>query len=1074
MRLNHFTARRMKWNFFLLTAAILIIILSTITALGQSIQDIHGKVTDLDGKAITARIRFKAGIRTVNADGTFSISGIKVGDTISFTALGYKSVQRLVDNPKTFLLVKMSEEVQQLDEVVVQTGYQTVKPNEINGTVSIIDEKAINARSGSNILERIIGQSSGLVLQVGKNSGNPQNTTNITIRGLGTINGSLDPLIVLDGFIYEGDITNINPNDVENISILKDASASSIWGARAGNGVIVITTKKGKFNQPLQISFNPNVIVQQLPRLSALKQMDNSDYIAVEKQLFNSGYFNDRISSTPWAALTPVVEILLSQRNGNISQASANEQLQSLTNNNTQQSYLDNFYTNAITQQYSINFKGGGVNNSYLLSASYDRLKGETYSNSNKLNLHLANSFKLLRKLDLSTDIYYTNSGSKTGRPQYNSLTVGSRYPTYLDFNSPIDLARVYRSAYVDTVAKGKFLDWKYYPTEDYKHDYFERRSQEIYANVALRYQILDGLNLQLSYQYQKQNLDDNQTSDAESFAARDLVNTFTQYNSITGALTYPVPKGGILNSSTSNINSQTGRAQINYNKIFGLHSINGIIGAELRSSDASSIGTRRLGYTSDPLYSSLVDEIGFYREFLTGNTSQIGGTNSLTATAYRFMSLYANLAYSYKGKYTLSGSIRRDGSNIFGANTNDKWKPLWSLGLGWKISDEGFYNIEWMPVMRLTTTFGYSGNVDLTKTALPIAGYASNVITGFPITRINSINNPDLKWEQLSQLSMKLDFELKKQGLSGSLSYYLKKGTDLYGFASYDYTTWGARETIVRNVADMEGRGFDLELHSKNLRGKVLWNTDLYFSWNTNKTKKYFSNTGSSIYALLSGDNIISPLEGYPLYSVAAYKWGGLDANGNPQGYLNGVLSTNYSAMATEARNSGQNLVFMGPTSPQYFGSLINSFSYRAFGLSINLNYKLGYKIRKPSIDYSRLVSNGIGNSEFSQRWQKTGDELNTNVPSFLYPTSTVRDAFYYSSEVNIISGDHFRLDYIRLSYNLNTAQWRFPFRNLDIYGGVQNVGVIWKADKYGYDPDYANAIPPSRQLTFGIRGTF
>jgi TonB-linked SusC/RagA family outer membrane protein len=1074
MRIDQFNSRKMKWNFLLLATALLIIALSALTAFAQKAQEVPGKVTDLDEKAIIVSIRFKGGVTLTDKNGNFVLKNVTIGDTIRFTATGFKTIHRIYEAPLSFISVKMTEDIQQLNEVTVQTGYQTVKPNEINGTISVINEKVLNSRSGTNILERIIGQSSGLVLQVGKSNNNPQNKTNISIRGLGTINGPLDPLIVLDGFIYEGDIANINPNDVENVSILKDAAAASIWGARAGNGVIVITTKKGLPNQPMQVSFNANVLVQGLPKLSSLGQMENADYIKVERQLFNAGFFDERIKTTPWAALTPAVDIFLAQRIGEISQVAADQQISALGKNNTQQSFLDNFYTNALTQQYAMNFRGGGERNTYLFSAAYDGIKGETYNTSNKVNLHLVNDFKIVKKLDLSTNIYFTNSKSKTGRPAYNSLGVGSRYPTYLGFGNEA-LPIGYRTKYVDTVASGRLIDWKYYPLEDYKNDYTTFKTQELFASIGLKYHILDGLNFQVTYQYQRQNFDTEQLSNQDSYAARNLINTFSQYNRTTGVVSYPVPKGSILVSNTAIVNSQTGRAQFSYGKVIGVHSITGILGAEGRSSNTSEKGNRRLGYKSDPLYFSPVDEVGYYPEYLTGNTNQIGGVNTLTETAYRFLSMYANASYSFKGKYILSGSVRRDGSNIFGANTNDRWKPLWSAGLGWKLSEEKFYNIDWLPVLRLTGTFGYSGNVDLTKTAQPIAGYGTNSATRFPFTRISAINNPDLRWEQLSQLSLKVDFEFIKQRINGEIALYVKKGTDLYGRSLYDYTSWGAGDEIVMNVADMRGHGLDADLHTRNVQGaNFKWNTDAYFSYNISKTTKYYSKTGVGIYSLISGGNYITPLEDYPLYAVAAYKWGGLDAQGNPQGYMNGALSTNYAAMVTEATTSGNNMVYLGSASPTYFGSIINTFSYKGFSLSFNVNYKMGYRVKKPTISYSQLINNGTGHSDFSMRWQKSGDELSTNVPSFQYPNSALRDAFYYSSEINVMPGDHIRLDYLRLGYTLNTSQWGFPFRNLEFYGGLQNIGILWRANKAGYDPDYANAIPPTRQISFGLKGAF
>jgi len=1039
--------------------------------------DVSGKVLDEKGEPIIgASITVKGTTTftiTVN-DGSFVLKNIPENAILEVSSIGYKKKEIKVEKQLDAIILEIL--IGELDEVnIINTGYQTVKPNEMNGTVSFIGEKALNARSGTSILDRLSGQSSGLVFQTGKTNANPQSTTNINIRGLGTIIGPLDPLIVLDGFIYDGDYNNINPNDVENVTILKDAAAASIWGARAGNGVIVITTKKGKLNQATQISANINYLFQGLPKLEKLPDMTSEDYIDVERQLFNSGYFNDRINSSPWAALTPVVEILLAQRTGKMNLADANAQIQSLANNNTRKSYLDNFYTKALTQQYSLNVKGGGDRNSYLLSAAYDRSKGQTYETSNRLNFHLANDFKILKNLNLQTNIYYTDVKGQSGRPKYNSLNVGTRNPTYLDFASPNGLAVQFRSAYTDTLAKGKLLDWKYFPTEEYKHSYTNQHSEELFANASINYKLFDGLDLQLSYQYQRQNVSSKTTSDAQSYVARNLINTFSQYNNATGIVTYPAPKGGILSNSNSNVNSQTARFQINYNKIYGFHSITGIIGGEARASNNFSDGYRRLGYQSDPLYSSYVDEVGIYQVYPSRSSSQIGGFGTPTETAYRFLSQYANVAYSYKGRYILSASARRDGSNIFGASTNDKWKPLWSTGLGWKISQEGFYDIDWLPVLSLTTTYGYSGNVDLSRTASPIAGYAINPVTGLPLTRIASINNPSLRWEQLGQLNIKLDFELKRRSVAGSVSWYVKTGTDLYGKALYDYTTWGGADELIRNVADMRGYGVDADMHLKNIhRRNFNWDTDLYFSYNLSKTTNYFRKNGNSLFGIISNGSSITPLNGYPLYAIAAYKWGGLDSKGNPQGFLNGELSNNYAAMAAEASSSGNNVEYMGPASPTYFGSVINTFRLANFSISINLNYKLGYKVRKPTFTSNQLVNSGTGHADYVRRWQNPGDEANTNIPAFLYPVNLSRDAFFLASATNVISGDHIRLDYVRLGYTIQTKEWKFPFRNLELYGGAQNVGIIWRANQYKLDPDFVNFIPATTQFTFGLRASF
>ncbi|WP_316805415.1 SusC/RagA family TonB-linked outer membrane protein [Pedobacter nototheniae] len=1040
---------------------------------------IKGKVTDLDGKRISVSIRTtKNGMAGTDEDGNFSFQIKTLPDTLKFNAIGYVAIFKPIYNAG-FVSIRMSPKIEQLEEVVVQTGYQTLKPNEINGTVSIINEQALNNRAGTNILDRLAGQSSGLLFNVGKTNGNPQNNLNISIRGLGTINGPLDPLIILDGYIYEGDISNINPNDVDNVSILKDASAASIWGARAGNGVIVISTKKGKLNQPLQVGFNASLLVQAKPNLFAVREMNPADYIDVERKLFNSGFFDSQITQNPSQALTPAVEILLRQRSGKISATQAGDMLTDLAKNNTQQAYLDNFYTKAVTQQYALNIKGGGNKNSYFLSAAYDKLKGETYGTGNKLNMRLNNDFKLLDRLNLTTNVYFTSSNSKSGRPVYKSIGIGNRmipYFSFLDANgNALPVAKNYRSTYTDTTGNGKLLDWKYYPAEDYKHNTVKNVQQELFASVALKYQLLSYLSLNLSYQYQKQNATSTAFADLQSYMAKDRINTYSQLNRTTGVVKYIVPLGGIQNVIDNDIASQTGRFQLNLNKNINVHAINAIIGMEARNVLTHGSGVTRYGYQEDPLYFSLIDAVTNYPEFLGGNYSQISSEDNLLHTHYRFVSLYGNASYSYLGKYSISGSIRRDGSNIFGANTNDKWKPLWSAGIGWDLSKESFFTLKGFSLLKLSATFGYSGNVDLTKTASAIGSYLTYPVTGLPGIRVTSINNPNLKWEQLSQLNLKVDFASQNNRLSGSFAWYLKKGTDLYGQAPYDYTTWGGRELLVRNIADMKGYGIDAEFHSQNITTTAFkWNSDLYFNYNTSKTVKYYRSQGSDLSALLSAGSSITPVEGKPLYAIAAYKWAGLDALGNPQGYLNGKVSTDYRAMQMEAFATGNNLEYLGSASPTFFGSFINTLKYKAFSFSFNFSYRLGYYVKKPSINYNNLVTFGQGHGDYEKRWQKPGDEVLTNVPAFIYSANAARDGFYLNSTINAVKADNIRLDYVNLNYKFNTAGWRFPFRSLEIYTVVQNCGLIWKASNENIDPDYADVVPPAKQFSFGLRGNF
>jgi TonB-linked SusC/RagA family outer membrane protein len=1012
--------------------------------------------------------------------GRFSVPVKRFPDTLTFKALGYGTVVRIfrsAGDVPAFVTVRMVPVVRVLEDVEINTGYQRLKSNEVNGTVSVIDERMLSARTGMGILDRIIGQSSGVLLNVGKDNGNPQNRTGISVRGLGTISGPLDPLVILDGYIYEGDVNNINPYDIENVSVLKDASAASIWGARAGNGVIVLTSKKGRLNQDMVVSFSANVTVKELPDLYALPQMSSVDYIGAERFLFGKGYYDARISGN--LSLTPALEVLQDQRSGRISAAQMESRLGELGGKDVRNAYLKDFYRHSLLQQYALNLRGGTAKMAYMLSGGYDRAMGETYSSLERKNLRFSQEYKLSDKLSLSTVLLLTEASGTSGRPAYNSIYSAGRRVPYLDFfdasGSPVAVAQNYALGYLDTLGGGRLLDWKYYPGEEYRYNRTLSDRNELSGNVGLRYRVNGSLNIELGYQYQRQSSATVYTYGVESYYARDLINSFSQVDPSNGVVSYIVPKGGIYREVDESVRSSTGRLQLNYAKNFGEHSLNVIAGVEARGVETSGGGNILYGYNPDPLNYSNVDLVNYYPDFITGNTSQIPSGSTLSRLRNRFLSFYTNASYIYKGKYSLSASLRRDGSNIFGAETNDRWKPLFSAGMGWTVSSEGFYDIRWLPVLMLSGNYGQSGNVDLSRTASAVAAYLTNPQTGLPVARISSINNPELRWEQLSQVNVRLDFEGRKERIRGSVSYYVKKGTDLYGFSPFDYTAWGGAPELRRNVAAMRGKGVDAELHSINLSaGRIRWSTDLYYNFNKSKTTEYYSSTLTGLSAILGGGSEITPVVGLPLYAVAAYRWGGLDGQGNPRGYLKGALSTDYVAIASEANAGGDNVVFIGPASPVHFGSVVNSLRFGPLSVSVNISYRLGYYKRKSSISYSELAASGTGHSDYEKRWQAPGDELLTDVPSFIYPIVAVRDVFFLNSEVNIIKADHIRLDYINVAYSVNATGWRMPFRQLEVYANFNDLGLLWRANKDYIDPDYEGGIKPFKGLTLGVKGSF
>lgn len=1050
--------------------------------------DVKGRVVDTAGNPVAGASVTVKGDRTkgttTDENGYFELKGVDENAVLVVSGVNIERYEVKINGKIDLATLIIKSKITEGQDVIIKanTGYQEIEPNQATGSFAVIDNKTINQQVGTNILKRLDGMTPSILFDNKQLQG--QKNSNVTVRGLSSINGPLDPLIVLDGFIYEGDINNINPNTVEEITILKDAAAASIWGTRAGNGVIVITTKRSSYNQKLKINANANVIFNSKPDLFYLPNMSSADYIDMEEFLYHKGVYNQIFNNTNRLPLSPAVEVFRSRSLGQLSSADSATLINSMKNSNILSEYDKYFYTNATTQQYAIGMQSGNSTSSYSLNLAYDRSLSEVYDKSRKINTHFRSSFRPLNNLETFFNVYYTKGEKSSGRPSVGTISLSGRPVPYLRFaddnGNPLPIAYDLRKVYTDTAGAGKLLDWNYYPLDDYKHNVTSTDLTEIFANATIRYSFLKSVNIELGYQYENQRIESDQTQDKESYASRHLVNLFSQVNYTNGNVTRSIPQGGIKRIANNSIESQTLRAQINFDRAWGQHHIIAIVGSEIRKRVASGYSSTTYGYNADPLTNGTVNYATPARIITTNGMRYIPGspvTNPVLTEKYA--SLYSNIAYTFNERYVLSLSGRRDGSNVFGANTNDKWKPLWSAGLGWNISQESFYKLEILPELRVRGTYGFSGNIDVTKTALPVAGYSTfnHFLTGLPFGSIGTLNNPDLRWEEIKIINLGIEFSFIKQIVAGTIEFYSKKGSDLYGPAPFDYTAGSDGGTIIKNVANLKSKGLEVTLNTRNIDRDFKWDTRFLYTHQSNKTAAYYSPQATDITQFLGNGDRITPVVGKPLYALAAYRWGGLDDQGNPQGYLNGQKSTDYNAIRDEATIKGVdgNVVYVGSTLPTHFGSLINTFRYKNFSLSLSIMYKLGYYFRKTSLSYDRLIESGVGHREFGERWQKPGDENTTNVPSFVFPNISNRDNFYTLSDVNVLKGDHIRFSFLNLAYNfLNDKLHRMVFSDVQVYFNASNLGIIWHANNVGMDPESPYGLEPTKSWAIGIRASF
>lgn len=1093
--------------------------------------NIQGKVLDengqgLSGATIKVKDHYGAMVKLNGADvvigvggsGSFSIRIPGSAAMLEVSYLGYKTKQVTISGADVDLVIHMEIQAKKLDDIIVSTGYYDLPKERATGSFEVITNKQLNQVTGTNILDRLLGNATSLNFNpqlVPTSSSNPIKTgtlANLTIRGAngfnkGVLSGGL-PLVVVDGVALEDNqstsagvdqdpVANINPNDVESVILLKDAASASIWGSRAANGVIVIVTKKGKFNQPMQISLNSNVTVTEKPNLFYYQRASTSDFIDFQKQLYGQGYYAGTLSYSDYAAynfplpyVPDVVEILEQQKNGQITADQANAQFASLGQNDVRRDITKYILRNAVDQQHSISITGGSQDISYRLSGTYDNDMNNTVkSNANRLTLSSSTTIKVNKHLGIQTNIDYSQSNrndestgtffSESGNAAHYGLFM-EPYTRLADNNgNPLNVIRDFRPGYVDTVGHGNLLDLHYSPLNDIKDGYTKVNDANLKLNLQGNYRLNDVFSASVIYSYQKQTTTSNDVAGADSYLARYTIDTFTSpYNYVDPTTGQPepfhrsIPLGGIYTPAVMNLTGQTLRGQLNFNKDWNTkNSISAIAGAELRSSYGTSVSNLYYGYNENTLqYDGQLDYLRQdIPELWYGGVGQLAYNSINGDNRQHALSEFANVAYTYDNRYTISASARRDGSNVFGVATNKSFSPFYSVGGLWNINNEKFYTADWLPLLHLRATFGYNGNVNYTVS--PIAGilyYPYTLVNGLTAGYINGVTNNSLRPERSGILNLGLDFGFKNNRVSGSIEYYIKHDNNLLANAPVDPST--GFTTAHFNTASMLVKGADITLNSVNIKsGLFAWSTTFLFSYNRSKiTALYNPPSLLTSATVLDGIN----LPGGSLNALYAFKWAGLNNTGAPQIYdANGKKSTDYDNIAYgDYKGVLQN---MGSAIPVTSGSFRNTFNYGNFTLSANFIYRLGYYFRRPdAINYSRVAADqAYLPVEYSQRWQKLGDEAHTNVPAFIYPVNGTSDYVYDNANINVLKGDNVRLQELNFSYTFKNDKWRI--KNIRIYGDVQNLGIVWRANKLGYDPDIYD-IPLPRTYALGVNVSF
>lgn len=1061
----------------------ILIILIALVGLAAPVQSrqsgagyVSGTVFSEDGQSLPGALLYlrDTDFRTVTDEsGAFFIEVPTGSYTLMISYIGMETVRLEVTVPLLDpLVIRMKTESMDLASFeVVSTGYQTLPKERATGSFVLLDSQLVQRRVSANILERLEDVTPGLVFNRGPQAANDP----ISIRGRGTIFANTAPLIIIDNFPYDGPIENINPNEVASISVLKDAAAASIWGARAGNGVIVITTHRGRKNQPLNVSVNSNITSTQARDLFYVPQMNIPDFIDIERNLFGRNFYRSQENNSNKPRLSPAVETLIALKDGKLTQQEADLQLQAMGESDIRRDIQSQYLRPSLSQQYSVSLSGGGEKSSHQFSLGYDQAQQDVIGNQNsRWTLSSGNEWGLLKnrvKAGMLLNFSNQNGMNRTALPQ------GYAYDRLLDESGvPLTVANTYSTRYIESIQNKGLLDWTYVPLNEIGQLDHASQGYDLRITPSLQVNLAKGLDLGFFYQYWR-NLSSNTNRDPLTlFSTRDQINRYTQVREDM-SLSYPVPIGDILSIGNSSAYSHTFRPQVTYQKDWEQnHFLNVLAGAEVRDLQAENWSTRYFGYRDDLATSvnvDLVTRFPFYHN--PGQQGTLLSGNSLGGRTDRFVSYYANLGYDFKHTYFLTGSIRKDQSNIFGVDANLKGVPLWSIGGAWIISENLKDKLPNFPLLKLRATYGSSGNVDKSLSADVTAQYISflffDVLPQLRAATIVNPPNPNLRWEKINTTNLALDFETQDGFIGGSVEYYSKIGTDLLG--DYSVPASLGLTNFTGNFAETQVRGVDLNLVIRPVQGPFSWLSSILYSGVNEKVLDFERKPTVANLLGTAFSATPRPIIGRPLYGIYTYEWAGLDPqNGNPLGVLNGEPSADYLGISRAA--TIENLQYHGSARPTAFGAFRNDFSYKGFGLSVNISYRLGYYYKRNSIDYFTLLRGEIGHGDFDQRWQQPGDEASTQIPSLPATADTRRNSFYLNSAALVEKGDHIRLNDIRLSYTWDKRQSpNLPFKTLQIYTYGNNLGIIWKASDDHLDPDFQTARPLS-SFSAGLRIDF
>ena len=1066
-------------------------------------REVRGRVTNESGEpvaGVTVTIKGTDKGAATNSKGDFVLDQVEDNAILVFTSVSYETKEVPVSG-RANINVEVRTKVASLGDVTVSvnTGYQKIPKERATGSFTIISSKELERRTSPDILNLLEGLAPGLMINKSANGIEGQEDPTILMRGVSTF-GSQQPLVVVDGFPIEGNLSTINPNDIENVTLLRDAAAAAIWGVKATNGVIVITTKKGKTVNP-KITFRSSFNVNEKPRLSYLNLMNSQELADYEKSKFyadpDPDYWPNRINGqNARDAYTDVYGALFDYEEGKITAEERDRRIAETINYDNSKEVEKAFLNNAWSSDNTVSISAA-PSDRFNYYASFGFLKGSgLYKGDNfkKSNVNFNTEIKLTSKLTLNIGANYTVNDQDISALKRFGAGANSDIPGSLKMLPYLRLRKADGSAnavprrfsheMISKLNNAGFLDMEYYPLNDFKDYNITASTNTLRLQTTLTYQISKALSFNLSYKTEKIHELKSDLYSENSYETRGLINDFTNIQSNT--VTYNIPKGAMLRENRGVTTNYYIRAQLDLNHTFNHdHRVDLNIGMERQRSQFDNSMDSRFGY--NPM-SNLSFAVNYAALAGAGIRNPIIGLNNqLRLEQYfdksklddRYIFYYFAGSYTYKGKYAFSTSARINKSSRFDPSAGLNKQVLASAGVKWDILKEHFIKLpDWVNQLQIRYTAGLTGNVpNVTTSSLnTIASAYSSYTYGVPYLTVLSPANKRLRWEPTLTHNLALDFSLLSNRISGSVDLYAKKTTELLGQEGIDPTLTGFF-TVPINSSDVLNKGIELRLNTININTKDFrWQTTVNFGFNSNKVG----------FSITNKNNVVGypkNLTGYQARTFFALQWAGLDENGygqlwdvQPDGKRVKIPAADYFNLTFEDFKA------IGSIIPKYTAGLSNIFQYKGWDFSF-LFIANGGNYMQTDVISDDYFSNSFGGSgfnnlpkDFARRWKKPGDEKNTNVPVLnSYDTNQ-----YNWSDLNYQSATFIKLREVALAYLFTKKQLgQIPVNSIKVNFQVRNPWK-WVENNKGIDPEAhqmqfgERTLPVTTTYTIGILANF